>query len=358
MISRRSAQIALFLIIVCLSRQAYAQASWTHTAEADQLCREHFDRNNLVGMSVAVAHNGKIVYAKGFGWQDRERNAKATEMTRYRLASVSKPITSLIAMELVTRKKLDLDRKVREYLPDLPAGHDYTARHLLSHTSGMRHYAGAGDKTTSVKQHYATLADAVKLFIDDDLKSQPGEKYQYSTHGFSVLGRQIEAITKAPFERYAASRFRAWGIDDLNPESDGTRNKNRSALYERKDGQNRPAERDDLSWKYPGGGYECSAHDLCKLGIKVLDGKILPRANLDTLWTVQTVKTGTSTYGLGWVVGSDNGKRVVTHSGSQSGAASIWRIYPDDGVVVVVLANMVYSGPADLSRNLAALAFK
>ncbi len=343
---------------LALPAPALAQGKWLYSSNASQLCERHLDKNKVIGMSVAIAKDGKILYSNGFGWKHREKKIPASEITRYRLASVSKPISSLLAFELIRKGKLELDFKVRRYLKDLPDGHDYSTREILGHMSGIRHYKDGKDKTDSVDKHYIRMSDACKLFINDDLLFKPGEKYDYSTHAYSVLGWLIDQLTGKMFWQYAGERFRAWGLTDLGPENSPSQGMNRSEIYRHDDGKTKVAGKDDISWKYPGGGFECSARDMALLGIKVIDGKIIPRYYLDSVvWKAQTAGGKSTGFGLGWDVGSREGKRVVAHSGAQNGASSYWRLYPDHGIVVVVLSNTRHDGTVQLSRDLADLAF-
>jgi CubicO group peptidase (beta-lactamase class C family) len=310
----------------------------------------------VAGLSAAIVKDGKIIYAKGFGWKNMEKKIKASDITRYRLASVSKPISSLLAFELVRKNKLYLDFKVSRYLDKLPDSHKYSTRHILGHTSGIRHYKD-DDKTSSVSTHYTRMENACGLFIKDKLLFDPGDKYDYSTHAYSVLGWLIEDITGKPFRQYAVERFRAWGLTDLAPELSPLQGVNRSEIYRVDDGKLKVAKRDDISWKYPGGGYECSVRDMANLSIKVLEGKIIDRSYLDAVvWKSQTAGGKGTGFGLGWDVGSRDGRRAVAHSGEQNGAASYWRLMPDDGIAVIVLSNTRHEDTGDLAIKLSSLA--
>ena len=348
---------ALVLAVIASSSTAFAQGKWINHGTATQLIATHLKNHKVAGMSVAIAKDGKIIYAEGFGWKNKEKQIPASEITRYRLASVSKPITALLAFELIRKDKLELDFMVKRYLRSLPTGHNYSVREILGHMSGIRHYKDGKDRTSSVDEHFVSMRDACKLFIEDDLLFKPGEKYDYSTHAYSVLGWLIESVTDKPFRQYAHERFRAWGLTDLNAENSPLQGVNRSEIYHVEDGKLKVAKRDDLSWKYPGGGMECSARDMALLGMKVIDGKIIERSYLDSVvWKAQTAGGQSTSFGLGWDVGSRNGRRIVQHSGAQNGASSQWRLYPDDGIVVVVLSNTRHDDTGDLARALGDLA--
>jgi CubicO group peptidase (beta-lactamase class C family) len=346
---------AVLLLAPFSASRTPAQSSkgkWIHVGSADTLIEQYLKKNDVPGMSVGIVKNGEIIYAKGFGWKNIEKKIRASELTRYRLASVSKAVTAVLTMELVEKGTLNLSKKIREYMPELPSHHTYTVRELLCHQSGVRHYKDGDDPTKSVDEHYTSAKKALDLFIKDKLVMTPGSDYKYTTHGFSVLAALIEKRTNKLFRQYAHERFYAWGLKDLNAENSPTQGVNRSEIYKREDGRNKVSRRDDVSWKYAGGGYESSVLDLCRLGIKLLNNQIISKASRDSMWTAQSSDAGKTGYGFGWGVGGQNGRKIVAHSGEQNGAASYWRIYPNDGVVIVVLSNRRDHEPSDLGAAL------
>ena len=326
-------KVATLLLLASLAALAPCQASWAHSQYAtDQIekYRKHFD---VPGISVAIARKGQVIFAKGIGFADLERNVPVRESDFFRLASVSKPITATMIFELAEQGKVDIDAPVRQYLPELPAHHVYRVRDLLCHQSGVRHYGADGPL-----RNYPTQISALARFAKDPLLFVPGEKFSYSTHAFTVLGALIEKVTKKPYRVYSAEHLRAWGIKDVQCETGA--NRNRTKIYTTVQGKNKVAERDDLSWKYAGGGYEATAIGMCNLGSAILSGKILKPETLAKMWTLQKPRTGDSTMGLGWTVSDDDPKdRAAIHGGSQLGSNSRWSLQIDRDTVVMVLSN-------------------
>ena len=180
-----------------------SQPKWAYVGTANNAAEKYRQKHNVPGMSVAIAKNGKIIYANGFGWKNVEKKIKASKLTRYRLASVSKPVTAILAMEMREKgqpgKKLLLNQNIRTYLPKLPSQHNYRVRDLLAHQSGVRHYKSGKDATRNVNKHFVRSQDAMNLFIKDKLIAQPRTKYSYSTHGYTVLAAAIENISGKTF---------------------------------------------------------------------------------------------------------------------------------------------------------------
>lgn len=338
-------------------------AHWWHlTGTTNTLVQQHRRKFRVPGISVAIAQNGRLVYSEGFGYRDRERRLLATPQTRYRLASISKSVTSVIVMSLVEQGRFDLNRSLASYVPGFPEQKKVIQlKHLLSHQSGIRHYKPGDPDSLS----FLYCRDAMKFFQDDALKFQPGEKYSYSTHAYTVLGAALENATEKPFRQLVIDELTVkHDLPTLRPEDRAAADPLRATLYRtvvqtssssREPAQinNARAEPDNISWKCPGGGLESTAPDLCRFGTKLLDRSLLSKNSLQQLWTPSRLNNGSLTrYGLGWVIGSSGEHRYVAHSGSQLGARSYLRIYPDEKIVVVILSNCSSHRPQDLGDAL------
>jgi len=341
---------ACFSIVALAIATASAQTSWSRSDFAAKQIEAYRKHHDVPGLSVAISHKGQIVFAKGFGLGDVDQSVPVRTTDYFRLASVSKPITATMVFELVEQGKIDLDAEIRRYLPNLPPHHTYRVRDLLSHQSGIRHYGPADPQLKT----YPTSNSALTRFVKDSLLFSPGEKYSYSTHAFTVLGALIEKVTKQGYRHYVDQRMAAWGIKGIRCETGG--NIDRTKIYDRSQGKNRLVGRDDLSWKFPGGGLEATAIGMCQLGAAIQSGKILKPETVKLMWTVQKPRTGESTMALGWSISNAGEKRAAVHGGSQLGSNSNWRIQIDEDWVVMVLSNRSGHKPGDLATYLARLA--
>ncbi|BAZ40576.1 beta-lactamase [Calothrix sp. NIES-4101] len=312
------------------ARRQINRVNWEPKQQVDAAITAYQNKFNVPGMSVAIAQKGKIVYARGFGFADIAKQQKADSATVFRLASVSKPITMVLTMRQV-EKGLSLDKPARSYVPELPRHHTYTVGHLLKHQSGIRHYRGSKRPNCEVPNNpnwkdssntqYPTATDATKLFSQDPLMFKPGSKSCYSTHAYTVLGAVLEASSKQSFSKLVNQELtQGLNLPSLRPEVINQTNSKRANIYKNKNDindKNIPANRDNLSWKYPGGGLESNSVDLAKFGIKVIDGSFLsPQAKQQ----------------LGW-------GNVFTYSGAQTGAESHIRLEFSKGIVIVLLSN-------------------
>jgi CubicO group peptidase (beta-lactamase class C family) len=316
-------------------------------------------RLNIPGLSVAIAVGNQIVYSNGFGMADLENSIPAKAATVYRTASIAKPMTAVAVMRLAEQGKLDLDAPIQKYCRAFPEkNYPVTARQLLGHLAGVRHYKARNESAGT--EHFFTLTDSLKFFKDDPLLFEPGTKYSYTTFGYSVLGCAIESASGVSYEEYM--RDNVWkpagmeqtGIDDhfrLIP------NRARGYMQLRendlaqlpphlkaqvKAGDLLNAQLHDTSMKIPGGGIASTAVDLVKFAIAVNTDKLLKPATREQMWFVQKTKDGKETgYALGWSIGQTaEGMKLVMHNGNQAGARSELSLLPAKGSVIAIMANL------------------
>ena len=138
------------LLSICLTAFTMRAADLPETGKSyealfpfDQMMREFVKENEIPGAALAVAKEGRLVYARGFGWADRENRKPVQPHSLFRIASISKPITAVAILRLVDKGKLKLDDKAFALLSHKPhLGKDtkvdprlkeVTIRHLLQH---------------------------------------------------------------------------------------------------------------------------------------------------------------------------------------------------------------------------------
>jgi len=311
-----------------------AQAAQDSRAEVVEKFMKKND--NAVGIAVAVVDGGKSWhYEAGYANKDKK---KVKPTTLFRLGSVSKPVAGVLTMSLVEQGKLDLDKPISAYVAGYP-DHNGTInlRRLLSHTSGIRHYTNEKNDTFYEPK---TTEQALAVFKDDPLLFEPGEKYSYSTHAYTVVVAAIESAAKKSYRDYLRTYISRRCSPSLDCEVLKDSKPDRSALYPgKKVGPVtlRYEKRQDNSWKYGGGGLESNAIDLAYFGYFVANGTLLNAESLKTMWTKQKLNDGTPIgYGLGWDLGKAGFAR---HSGGQQGCSAYLLVDRDIKVAVAVLCN-------------------
>ncbi len=329
--------IAALLAWICSQGELVGPAPASAPERALQACENFRQSSRAVGLTVAVARNGKVILSGGWGERDREADLPMLTGTLVRLASVSKPVTAVLTALVARERELSLDAAISAHVPELPETlQGLTLRGLLSHTAGVRHYrADRSDNATGA----CTTREALALFVNDPLVAPPGTKYSYSTHAFTLVCATLEGATKQDFRTLLRERISSQVAPTLDCEVASDAKELRSAAYELVYGKaERAAKREDLSWKYAGGGMECSAPDLARFADAVLRAQLVPAEVRDALWTRQRLADGSEIdYGLGWAVPAKS--TLVSHTGSQQGASALLSVDRESGTVIVVLCN-------------------
>ena len=312
----------------------------------------------IPGLSLALATDGAIRIANGYGLADVENNVPAKAVTVYRLASVSKPITAVAVLQLAEKGLLDLDAPIQKYCPAFPEKPwPVSGRQLLGHLGGVRHYA---DNEPANTRRFTGVRDGLAFFKDDPLAVEPGTRFLYSTYGYSLLGCAVEGASGQAFADYLRDDvFRPAGMERTRPDDV------RGLVPNRAQGYVKDASGDllnsalaDVSYKVPGGGLVGTAPDVARFALALANGSLLKKEMLAQMLTRQKTRDGKVTgYGLGWTLGERNRHREVWHTGGQERVSSAVYWQPDTGLVVVLLSNLEHVQPhlVDLARRLADL---
>lgn len=314
-------------------RQNSDRPDWNQRVPVDNLVQLFSDGYNLPGLSVAIAHRGEIKYMRGFGHQDIAVDQWYSASTVNRLASVSKAIAGVLVMQLAEQRIMNYTMPTRYYVPEMPVHHTHTLEQLVSNRSGVGHYYEHG--LLDMYDQYDTAREAAELFWDDALVAAPGTKYIYSTHGYTLLGAAIEGATGKPIAQVIDEQItRGLNLPSLQAENRSQPDPFRANIYDNSQTELLP---DNISWKILGGGLEASAYDLAKFSSELMAGSILSSRSLEKMWTVP--EPATTSYGMGWDIGTQQGARMVGKGGGQPGASTYIRLFPEAELAVVVLVN-------------------
>ena len=306
------------------------------------------------GYSVAVVQGGKLIASATSGYANIKQQKKVTSQTLFRLASVSKVKGATMLAELVQTGKLDPDKPIVEYLPELPKHyHSMTARQLLAHTSGLPHYQMVDYDIA--QQHYETALAALATLKKRKLLSLPGENYAYSSHGYTLAGALYEKVSGSPLSLAIPAFLSRW-TQKHTPLIEDIRNlpAQASQLYKLSAKGAVEEELGEKSYSVFGAGLLASATDLAFFGDAVLGKTRAQPEYAELLFTpVKTTNgkwTGTEKYkvAFGWRVAQDfSGRRVYHHAGVTPGARSVIVLYPDAQLSIALLSNSSWVSSID-----------
>ncbi|MCU0962226.1 MAG: beta-lactamase family protein, partial [Pirellulaceae bacterium] len=307
--------------------------------------------NQLPGGALAVARQGRLVYARGFGYAEVGTRSLVRPDALFRIASISKPITAVAILQLVDAGLVDLQDRVTELLASGGEGDavtrgdprwgDLTVEHLLQHRGGWDS-ARSGDPMFRSIEIAAALGipsppgshDIVRFMQTQPLDFEPGTRCVYSNFGYCVLGRLIERVTGCDYETHVRSQLLApLGIQRMRI------------------GRTRLADRAQdevcyyVPWPYGAycveamdahGGWLASAVDLVRFGSRLPEPA--PQGVLSAAaWSAMVARPPGSAgqeddgsprpsyYGLGWQVRPvpGQGRPNLWHTGRFAGASSI-----------------------------------
>lgn len=387
----------------------------------------------MPGLSIGVSRNGHCIWKEGFGYADVEQLVPCTSETVMRIASISKPVTAAIAARLVQNKKLDLDASVQDYVPEFPRkkynGKDVviTVRQLLCHTSGIRHYkkpdeVDVEDLTERLKKaaktlidddvenllrkiqekykekygrresswyrsvelkdhseyfsnvHYESVSEALEIFKNDELVAEPGSKFHYTTHGFTLLSAVLEKAAGESYVSQITSLFKELGMNHSYLDFNHTLISGRARYYYRdSDHKLRNAPEVDNSCKWAGGGLLSTVTDLLIFANAMLYSyhataqsstkkeapkPLLNAETLKTFWKGEISDQRGRVYALGWYKIDETDheygglsdvwtrKGILMHTGAAVGASSVLLLKPDsggfdaNGICIAILTNL------------------
>jgi serine beta-lactamase-like protein LACTB len=310
------------------------------TCKAEKICKDFMDEHGMNGMQISVSKKNQPVWNANLGYADIMNRIPVTDATKFRINSISKSVTSLALVKLLSEHKIDLDAPVQKYFPEFPEKPaPITIRQLAGHMAGFRDYDESNPDDYIRTVHYENAVQAVKIFENDTLLFKPGSRFHYSTFGWNLIGAIIEKISGKDYLAYMAENiWKPLGLENTYGDNIRTTIPDKSKFY---DGTGEENGLGDLSYKYAGGGLLSTGKDLLKIGNEILYGSYIDPKLKKILFETQHTSDGKETgYGLGWYTGRDrNGHRIWYHPGDSFSSSSCLLIYPDDEIVVSFLAN-------------------
>jgi len=348
-------------------------------AAYDKLMTDFMAKYNPPGAALAVTKDGRLVYARGFGYADMERKEPVTPTSLFRIASLSKAFTSTAVFQLVEQGKLKLDDKVFEIIKLQPfvergarldAGiYGVTVTHCLQHTGGWDRAKGFDPMGAAATEEVAR-AMGVRLPIQAEhiirytmgkpLNTSPGSTYAYSNFGYCVLGRVIEAVSGQRYGDYVMQHvLRPIGITRMrlgrNLLSD--RAPGEVKYYDGKRETGRAISGPNIGRQVPlpygvecietmdaNGGWIASAADLVRFVDAFNDirnCKLLGEGSIRAMYArpagtpgLENGKPGPAYYGCGWEVrpvAERQGKYTRWHFGMLRGSSTLF-VGRDDGI--------------------------
>ncbi len=357
----RIAVLVVFASLPALAQQPRSLFSDDARHQMDVAVTQTLAATGVPSASVAVVKDGRIAYVQAYGDARLQPRTPARPGMSYAVGSISKQFTAAALLLLQQEGKLSLDDPVGKFLPDLTRADQVTIRQLLTHTAGYQDF-WPQDYVMPMMLKPTTPAFIMETWARKPLDFEPGTKWQYSNTGYVIAGAIIGKVTGKPYFDFLRERIfnplhmsSVLDFDQHDLGSAGPAGYMRFGL-----GPARPAPDQGHGWMFAAGELAMSAEDLARWDISLIDQALLSPASYQQMETETVLRNGVGTqYGLGVVVRSESGRRVISHGGEVSGFTASNYVMPDDRIAVVVLTNQdAASASGDIAKKLAKLALQ
>jgi len=363
--------ITLFLLFGCSSKAPQVPANipkgdYTHLKEyMNWYIKEQMEEHDIVGLSIALVDEQKIVWQKGFGYADRKNNVKATANTRYWAGSISKLFTGMGVMKLVEEGKMDIDKPLRTYLPAFSIKSRFGSTDSITPRNIMTHHSGLpGDwldgMFSKTPLPYTQLVNVIK---DEYVAYPPNKILSYSNLGVALLGHALEKTADEPYASYINKKL-LQPLEMKNSDFKMDMNNASKSYIE-----------DEETIEYPIGNVPAGAlgttvTDLSHLAMMVnAKGKygnkqILEAKTLEKMFQVQNKNIELdmgNKIGLAWFIdkrtlGKEN--PIYGHGGATTAHRSMFSVSPKSKLAVVVLSNSAEGTADDIAQTLLKKAYE
>ena len=310
------------------------------------------------GCALAVARDGKTVYARGYGLANIEENVPITPQTVFDIGSTSKQFTAASILLLEKQGKLSINDDVRKYIPELSDyGKKITVLHLLNHTSGLRDYLTLFELAGVNIDNVTTDDDALNLIVRQKaLNFDPGSEWLYSNTGFFLLSIIVKRVSGRSLRDFAAENiFSPLQMSATTYRDDHTQLvPNRALAYDPKE-KGGGFSLDVSYFEQTGdGAVHTSAPDLLKWDENFYTAQIGGKDFLAELQQPGKLNSGKELdYAKGLSVDQYRGLRTVRHGGSWGGYRAELLRFPDQHFSVVCLCNLGTAHPSRRANQVA-----
>ena len=355
--------VTFLFLLLWVVPSVSAQISSADKLKIDQQVQQFMAKEDIPALAIGIIQNGKVVFTSAHGVIDRKNKQPINQKTLFQIGSHSKPLTSIITLELVKEGKLKLSDRVIDHLPgvfpkaSLNEFKSLTIEHLMVHRSGLPTYP---NNVTRIDGDAFLGGYSEEMLLEAlstiKLKFAPDEKWRYSNFNYAVLGYVLSKITNKSYaqlvKQYIADKYEL--SDTLVNLSDKQKNTMLATPY-RKDNRQVVTQPWDMGLLTPHGGVYSTIDDLAHLmelqieaysqynNRGVTSPLVSTQIKYDTEFTQDGKKYPGFNYGLGMIeVTAEfpmHAETVLYHGGDLDGFGSEYRFSPEYGVGVVMLTS-------------------
>jgi len=290
------------------------------------------DSNNKFMGSVALMKNGKIIYKNQIGYSDIETQKKQNENTKYRIGSISKTFTSVLVFKAIEEGKLDLDKTINSYFPNIKNSNSITISNLLNHRSGIHNFTDDKEYleyNTKPKDEIEMLS----IIAKSDSDFEPNSKSEYSNSNYVLLSYILEKTYNKTFSEILTDKI--VNPIKLNNTSFGGKinlenNESNSYSY---NGKWKKQTETDMSIPLGAGGIISTPSDLLKFSEALFNCKIISKNSLSQMEKLK------DNYGMGLFKMPFYDKYSFGHTGGIDGFSSVFGYFPKENSAFALTSN-------------------
>jgi CubicO group peptidase (beta-lactamase class C family) len=338
----------------------------------DEVVTDAMKKFDVPGMALAIVKGKEVIYAKGFGYRDVEKQQPVTADTLFAIGSCTKAFTTFVLGTLVDEGKLEWDKPVRNYIPwlklkDPGVTERLTVRDLVTHRSGLPRH-----DLVWYNNYDASRKALVERLPYLELSADLRERFQYNNLMFLTAGYLTEVATGKTWEEAVRERILSplamtrtnFSVADSQKEADAAQ----PYRFRAKDKQLEKMPFRPITNLGPAGSINSSVNEMSHWVIAHLNGGMygdkrvanaatvedMHLAHMTTGATIGRPDVSPDDYGMGWFVNTYRGHRQVRHGGNIDGFSANVALFPQDGLGIVVLTNLNGTPLRDLIVNVIA----
>jgi D-alanyl-D-alanine carboxypeptidase len=307
----------------------------------DAFVAEQVTSRGLVGLSIGVMQDGKLVLVKGYGKSVLAGGIPVDPNTRFAIGSITKQFTSACILLLAEGGKLAVSDKVAKYYPALTRSNDITLLDLMNHVSGYPDYYPL-DFVDRRMQKAIPVDELIRQYGTAKLDFEPGSRYSYSNTGFVILGRVVEKVSGEPYATFLERRIlKPLGMDHTAyepkvPSAGFAQGYVTFALSP----PALPAP-EGPGWVAAAGALYSTPTDLAKWDLALVTGKVLKPESFKLMTTPRKLNDGRmSNYGCGLAISTRNDLQVLSHDGEVAGFVAMNTVVPSSRSAAILLSNL------------------
>ena len=294
----------------------------------------------LVGLSVALMIDGKVVLAKGYGRSSLDSGATVTPETPFAIGSITKQFTCACILKLAEAGKLSVNDKVAKYYPGLTRAGDITLLDLMNHVSGYPDYYPLDFVDRRMLKEIAP-DELIREYAGRKLDFEPGTQYSYSNTGFVLLGRIVEKVGGQPFGKFLAEQIlKPLGLKHTLYEPDPNQAGIARGYTTFALSGPEAATNEARGWIGSAGAIYSTASDLAAWDLALVTGKALNPSSYALMTAPRQLTDGRiSFYGCGLSISFRPDRKILAHNGAVAGFYALNSCVPSTKSAVVVLSN-------------------